>query len=839
MPFGFMPVIAAVRENFCNLSQNFMIGLEQPVDTKTSVCYCLKTIVRFYVRVRSNSLKRNPVMKNKKTVVVATFQKLALAACVALASNVAQAQLEEIIVTAQKRSENLNEVGLSVAVLTGSDLKEKNVTSLEDIALQVPGLSYTTSGTDTPVYTLRGVGFYESTLSAYPDVSIYVDESPLPFPVMTSHIAFDLERVEVLKGPQGTLFGNNATGGAINMIAAKPTESFEGNVTTSYGTFSDLGLDGYVSGPLGDGLKGRLAVKSVNADEWQRGYTIDAKNGKKDMLALRGILEWSPQENLRVSGTINYWQDEGEPQAPQFLQYRPNIPVVADAVSIKDQPSAPRENRAADFTDSIGLIKDNSLSSFTLRVDYDFANSMTFTSMTSYSDYEHYLQYDGDGVAERNFDVPIIEGEVTSFAQEIRLASAGEGNLHWIVGANYSEDEARDDYLLDFSVSTVTVAYPLEGFSGYYSDQTMDNWAVFASGEYEMDNFKLKAGIRYTEAGREMEGCNRDVPGGGNAELFTMLTIPVQQGLGIDPPVPFTVAPGACHTLDTNGILGNAPTGLPGNHFAVLDEDNTAWRLGLDWKASDNVLLYANITEGYKAGSLPALASSTNTQLVSVTQESVLSFEAGVKASLLERRMQLNATVFHYDYEDRQLRSKLTDPIFGKLDVLVNVPETTVDGVELEANYLVSEGLTLYLNYTYLDAVIDKFVGENDETTVGEPQDFSGTVVPFSPENQANIGGTYEWPVGSNMVALFGIDYMARSSTSAIIGGSSVYGIDSYEMLNVRAGVRSSDMSWSVMVWGKNVTDEYYWNNVTSFYDTVARYTGMPRTVGVSLSYNF
>ena len=121
-------------------------------------------------------------MKNKKTVVVATFQKLALAACVALASNVAQAQLEEIIVTAQKRSENLNEVGLSVAVLTGSDLKEKNVTSLEDIALQVPGLSYTTSGTDTPVYTLRGVGFYESTLSAYPDVSIYVDESPLPFP---------------------------------------------------------------------------------------------------------------------------------------------------------------------------------------------------------------------------------------------------------------------------------------------------------------------------------------------------------------------------------------------------------------------------------------------------------------------------------------------------------------------------------------------------------------------------------------------------------------------------------------------------------------------------------
>ena len=220
-------------------------------------------------------------MKNKKTVVVATFQKLALAACVALASNVAQAQLEEIIVTAQKRSENLNEVGLSVAVLTGSDLKEKNVTSLEDIALQVPGLSYTTSGTDTPVYTLRGVGFYESTLSAYPDVSIYVDESPLPFPVMTSHIAFDLERVEVLKGPQGTLFGNNATGGAINMIAAKPTESFEGNVTTSYGQRFGLGwlcqraAWRRSQGPLGCKKRecGRVAARIHNRrQERQEGY---------------------------------------------------------------------------------------------------------------------------------------------------------------------------------------------------------------------------------------------------------------------------------------------------------------------------------------------------------------------------------------------------------------------------------------------------------------------------------------------------------------------------------------------------------------------------------------
>jgi outer membrane receptor protein involved in Fe transport len=770
----------------------------------------------------------------------AVFSKRALALCVALTPAMLQAStLEEIVVTAQKRAENLNDLGLTVAVLSGSDMKDKNITSLEDIALQVPGLSYSTSGTDTPVYTLRGVGFYESTLSAYPDVSIYIDESPLPFPVLTNHIAIDLERVEVLKGPQGTLFGNNATGGAINMIAAKPTENFEGNITAGYGTFDEVSLEGYLSGALSDSLKGRIAVKKVQADEWQRGYTINAKNGEKDILSARGILEWTPTERLSVSATVNYWSDKGDPQAPQFLHYRPNIPAVADAVSIKDQPRAPEDNRDADFTDSIGLAKDNELQNLTLRLDYELTSDMTFTSMTSYADYDHFLRYDGDGVAERNFDVPEIEGKVKTFAQEIRLASSGEGNLSWIVGANYSEDEARDNYLLDFSVSTVTVAFPLEGFSGYYSDQTMENRAVFASSEYQLSDFKLKAGVRYTEADREMEGCNYDVPGGGNAELFSILTIPVQLGLGIDPPVPFTVQPNACHTLDTNGILGNAPTGLPGRHDAILEEDNTAWRLGVDWAASDNILMYANLTKGYKAGSLPALASSTNTQLVPVTQESVLSYEAGVKASLLERSMQLNATVFHYDYEDRQLRSKLSDPIFGKLDVLVNVPETSVNGFELETIYAPLEGLRVYLNYTYLDATIEKFVGENDETLVAEPIDFSGTDVPFSPENQANVGGSYEWPISSNLMAIVGLDYMTRSSTTAIIGGSDLYDIDSYNMLNMRAGIRSSDLSWSLMVWGKNVTDEYYWTNVTSYYDTVARYTGMPRTVGVSFSYNF
>lgn len=746
------------------------------------------------------------------------------------------AVIEEVIVTAQKREQSLNDVGLAVSVLSGEALTEKGIASLEDIALAVPGLSFTKSGTDTPVYTLRGVGFYESTLSAYPDVSVYIDESPLPFPVLTNHIAFDIQRLEVLKGPQGTLFGNNATGGALNFIAAKPTDEFEGNVTAGYSRFDRVELQGFVSGPMGDKLRGRLAVKSVNAGPWQEGYTIDAENGEEDTRALRGILEWLPTDKLTLQTMINLWYDKGEPQAPQYSQYRANLPGVYTPV--EDHPTAPEDNRSADFTDSLGLRKDNALRHFSLRADYALSEDVTFTSLSTYIDYDHFLVYDGDGVPQRNFDVPEIIGEISSISQEIRFTGSYEDTIDWVLGANYSNDKAADDYLLDFSVSTVSVAFPLEGYSGYYSDQEMENWALFANAEYVLNDFTFKSGLRYTESERTMEGCNYDVPGGGNAELFEGLSNDViRPGLGLPPaPEEAAVAPGACHTLDTAGILGADPTGLPGKHRAMLEEDNVSWKLGVDWRASSNTLFYANLTKGYKAGSLPALASSTNEQLKPVEQESVLSVEAGVKATLLDGSMQLNSAVFHYDYKEKQLRSKLNDPIFGVLDTLVNVPETTVQGIEMDLSYRPTEGLSLYTSLIWLDAEIDEYEGLNGQ---GMPGDFSGSDVPYTPDTQVTIGASYEWSLGNGMYAVAGADWTYRSETTAVIGGSEAYDIDSYALLNVRAGVKSEDGTWSVMAWGKNVTDEYYWTNVTSYYDTIARYTGQPTTYGITVSYNF
>src|SRR5258706_1878335 len=181
--------------------------------------------------------------------------------------------LQEIIVTANKREESINKVGLTIKALGAAQLEQQHISSLQDLAAAVPGLQYAQTENATPVYTLRGIGYYDTTIGAPPAVSVYIDQAPLAYPVMTTRALFDLERVEVLKGPQGTLFGNNATGGAINYIAAKPTNYFSTGFTATTDRFGQFAGEGYVSGPVTDTLKARVAVSTTQGGDWQHTYT--------------------------------------------------------------------------------------------------------------------------------------------------------------------------------------------------------------------------------------------------------------------------------------------------------------------------------------------------------------------------------------------------------------------------------------------------------------------------------------------------------------------------------------------------------------------------------------
>jgi outer membrane receptor protein involved in Fe transport len=740
----------------------------------------------------------------------------------------------EIVVTAQKRVQNINDVGLTVAAISGDTFKQRQINTLADIAAAVPGLSFTQSGSNTPVYTLRGVGFYETTLGAYPDVSTYIDEAPLPFPVLTILTAFDLERVEVLKGPQGTLFGNNATGGAINYIVAKPTRSFEAGGQLGYGRFDTFSAEGYVSGPVSETLKLRIAGKAVHSGDWQHGYTFDGKTGKTETYAGRFLADWQATERLRIQINLNAWADKSDPQAVQYIQYRPNFPGAPSPVEFYPVYTG-SSNRDADFSTNIDPHSDNKLYQAVGRIDFDVTDNVTATSLTSYVHYNQDMAYDGDGVTLNDFDVPMFDGKVRSFSQELRLASSGKSRFRWVVGANYERDVANDDYTLLYPDSTVFGGAGISN-SGFRSNQKMKNWAGFANGELDFGKLTVKGGIRYTKADRKGSSCFYVFPGPSLPNftaLYQFLSDVLRTQAGLTPQ---TIAPQGCYTLDTTGIDGAAPTYLPGEFRGTLNEHNTAFKAGLDYKPSRNSLLYFNVTRGFKAGSFPSAAAATTAQLLGVTQESVTSYEGGFKVTAAQGKLQVNGAAFYYDYKNKQLRSKLLDPIFGVLDALVNIPQSRVQGAELEVTARPIEGLTTYANFVFIDSKIKKFTGYSG---AGVFANFAGSPFPYAPKYQIAGGADYDFPVTDSLNAFLGGDVSYRSKTTAIIGNAPGYEIKSYTLVDVRAGVRSSDDRWRFQLWGKNITNAYYWTNVASYYDTVARYAGRPVTYGATLSFKF
>ncbi|HEY0107026.1 MAG TPA: TonB-dependent receptor plug domain-containing protein, partial [Rhizomicrobium sp.] len=254
---------------------------------------------------------------------------IAGASCLALASGYAHAdaagdtsgkgtQIETIVVTAEKRSEDINTVPMSVQAFSGDTLKDLGVSGVEGLTKLVPGFSVASTFQGTPFYTLRGIGYSDSYLGGSPAVTVYNDEVPLTFPSMTRLAGIDVERVEVQKGPQGTIFGSNATGGAVNYIAARPTDHFAAGVTASYGNFDTKEIEGYLSGPIGDTVGARLAVKSTTSGPWQDDYLgTGAKLGRLNQLSGRLSMVWTPSDIMTDTLTVSGWRDKSDAPVPQ------------------------------------------------------------------------------------------------------------------------------------------------------------------------------------------------------------------------------------------------------------------------------------------------------------------------------------------------------------------------------------------------------------------------------------------------------------------------------------------------------------------------------------------
>lgn len=813
-------------------------------------------------------------MIRKKTVFSSASTLALLAAwspSAALAQNTVTAQAVdeergygEIIVTAQKREEKLSDVGLTISAIGSEQISERSIQSLADVAAAVPGLTYINSANNTPVYNLRGVGFYETSLGSYPTTSIYVDQVPLPFPVLTNLTAFDLQRIEVLKGPQGTLFGQNSTGGAINYIANKPSRQFQAGFEASYGRFDQIIGSAYVGGPLSDTVRARLAGRVENSGPWQYSYTRPGdKNGRAKNYAARFLVDWEPSDTLSFELNLNGWKDQNQPQAVQYFKFNQQA-VTNVSPAVRNYPLSPMTPRAADWSDENGMFRNLQFGQAALRGDWEFIAGITLTSITSYVDFKQKGALDQDGINFQDIDLRAFTGNIKSFSQELRVANSDDASFRWIVGANYSRDKVfyRENIVYGEGSGGNNFAgtpFAIES-SENFSDQRMRNYAAFASGDLDLgDKITLKAGVRYTKAERIADICNIDgsltgYPGalggpanrnfavGGVNRLFDFLADAFAPGNNY-PNIPV----GGCFNLNDpsplNPQANPARPFEPGLFTAELSEDNISWRTGVDFKPNEDLLIYANVSKGYKAGGFGNINAAINFQFRPVVQESILNYEAGVKYQSPDRKFSINAAGFYMDYKNKQLRTKDINVVFGIIDALNNVPKSHIQGFEVEANAAPARGWNFGLAATYLKSKIDRYSGTS---AAGVTADFAGTVIPFTPEWQIGANGRYEFDVGGSLKAYVAGQISHRSQSWAAIGGSPNpakdlardFIIEDFTLIDAQLGLKS-DAGWRVMLWGKNLGSEYYWTNVVAGQDQIVRYVQKPATYGVTVGYDF
>lgn len=753
----------------------------------------------------------------------------------------------EIVVTANKREENLNDVGLTITAISGDALEDRKITSLADVASVVPGLQYAASANSTPIFTLRGIGFNESSIGVYPAVSVYIDQIPLPFPILAAHSAYDLERVEVLKGPQGTLFGQNSTGGAINYIAARPTETLEVGGNVSYGRFNAIEGNVHISGPISETLRGRIAVTGLNSDGWQISTTRpEDRNGKQSYIAGRFLLDWDASDAIRFALNVNGWKDNSEPQAPQFIALRPQDP----AFTLPQELVEPLVNPAPRNADwSTGRLQPRGKREFYqigLRTDIDITDDISLTSLTSYAHFKQKTTIDSDGASLIINDLSQNNGTIKSFNQEVRIANGANNSFRWVLGANYEKSKTFEDQILEYIDNSVYNPNNLFiNASGVTINQDLTNYAFFGNVEFDISEaLTLKAAARYTNSKNRSRICGYSPGDGAVANLFNLLgTLEAfnPNQIPFDP-----IGPDDCYTLNNDGV--------PGTPFInTLKEDNVSWRVGVDYKVDPNVLLYANVSRGYKAGSFPALAAATFKQLEAVTQESVTAYEAGFKATLMDRKIQLNGAGFYYDYKNKQVRGKTGDVLFGILDILANVPKSRVFGLESDISIRPVDGLTLAGSVTYLDSKINSFTSFN---VLGAIQDFSGEPLPFTPKWNFGLDLDYRHELSNGGAPFFGASLSSHSASDASPGSGEIeiplspvnrtipdlttpFRTNAYTTVDARLGYEAPDGQWKVTLWGKNIFNEYYWSNAVIANDSVFRIAGRPRSYGVTFGFKF
>lgn len=643
-----------------------------------------------------------------------------IAWCAAMPAAAQDAE-EEIVVTAQKREQNVLDVGIAVQTLSQDTLTEQHIEQLRDLNAALPNVSIKEQIPGAiPVIAIRGVGLDDFSSTNNPAAGIYVDEVPLSSLALMNFDFYDLQRVEVVRGPQGTLYGRNTTAGAINVLTATPSDHFEARLAGGYGSYERAEAEGMLNLPLGPNAAFRIAGRVVDQNDgfWESrllpGESIGQHNAvqARAQLALTLGENWGANikvEGLRQRSDLGYGEHFG---TANFLTGSPPNFTCNPVLAGQLDPTQCVDFLGYSDTDGDPFTGDwNSphqydidQTSATVRVEGDLGFA-TLTSITGYIDFERDFYTDSDASPFRQFEFNQLDW-VTQWTQELRL-SGQTGRADWIVGGFYSSDDItlRTPGFLDDLFGTEVLIT---------ADQESSSIAAFGQVEWALtDRLDLITGVRYTSEEKDYAGGTLDQNPFGVSGLIN----------------PF--CPGAALPCQ----LSFVETGI--------EDEFISWRLGLDWRVNDDTLIYASVSRGQKSGGFFTGITLANAQLAPYSPEELTAYEVGLKWHGDSLRAELSA--FYYDYSDLQTFIRVDlGPI--SVQALGNVPEAEISGLEGTLVWQPIDGLSLQGGFGLLETELGAFA-----TTAGPIP--AGNELPNAPGLSLNARAIYEWNVGSNLVA--------------------------------------------------------------------------------------
>lgn len=744
-----------------------------------------------------------------------------LASCTGLAPQaLAQnAVLEEVVVTARKQEENAQDVPVSIQTIGSEQLQESNITNLEELSFLMPNVTVSKSGADDNLF-IRGVGSGVN-LGFERSVGTYVDGLYLGRGKQSRQAFLDLQRVEVLKGPQGVLFGKNTIGGAINITSATPTEDLSGYIDALYEPdANEIDTRFAISNSLTDTVRGRLAGRYHTMDGYLENVYTGDDEPEIDEYALRGTLVWDATEALEVTLRGEYAESEEDGSNQQLYRLdpdNPNNPIDGRPYSIAPVKFDDKSDLVNGYTGKNVNSSDLDSNLVSLTLNYQ-VGIYTLTSITGYSSYDAAVGADADNSALDTL-VRNTDEDFDQVSQELRVLIQPEGAFEYMAGIYYEETEL--DVLDVFDANLLPGA--VDGLVYNDFSQEAETAAAFGQVTWNItEAWRWNVGVRYSHDDKEYD---KDV------------------------------------SIDGTILLAAFADDYTNSESRSNDE--VTWNSSLQFYATDNLMLYGTVGTGYKDGGFDQFYLGSH-RLVDPQQESlefeeetVVSAEFGMKSTLLDGAMTLNLAAFRSEYDDLQ-----TSALVGATFAVSNAGEAVTQGIEMDMRYAITHNLTMGAAVSWLDAYYDEFT--NAACTVRQQyearladitpcvQDLTDADLQYAPEWSGNLNVEWAMPITNALEFKLRADVNYSDSFFTAQDEDPFTEADSFTKINLRLALAEMDGSWEVALVGKNLTDEETtsWINDVSnnnapapltpaYSETYWARTDRPRTVALQGIYRF